>query len=273
MISRIASLPMQPAVGNAPFATSRFWKAQAVVWAAYGVAVTIPWIGRYTIASMVPNKLVIAGGGFIVSSTLGLMLESLDVRRARMRVIFAAAVAGAGALGALWSWVTGTILGGTAVHALGGLGVMGSAGPQLSGASYHALVLVAWSLGYLALTRTSHGRHDEQTSLERLLTRDGRKSLLLDPNEIDWIEADGDYVRIHAGARNLLVRERMLRLESTLPSCYVRIHRSAIVNVARIRQLVPQPNREYAVVLQNGTELKASRTYSSRLRTALGVGE
>ena len=273
MLSRIAPLSMPFAPGTGPLATSGFWKAQAIVWAAYGVALTIPWIGTYTVASMVPNKLVIAGGGLVVSSVLAFMLESLDARRAGMRVMFAAVVAGAGSLGALWSWAVGTILGGTAVHALGGLGVMGSTGPQLSGASYHALLLGAWSLGYLALTRISRTGREEPTPLERLLARDGRTSVLLDPNEIDWIEADGDYVRVHAGARNLLLRERMVRLESTLPSCYVRIHRSAIVNVARIRQLVPHPNREFAVLLKNGTELRASRTYSARLRAALRLDE
>ena len=88
--------------------------------------------------------------------------------------------------------------------------------------------------------------------------------------EIDWIAADGDYVRLYVGNRQILVRGTMSAMEESLPSTqHVRIHRSAIVNVARVRTLKALPNTEYAVVLHNGATLRASRTYAERLRQAL----
>jgi hypothetical protein len=274
MISQIAPIPLA-SPGRTPFPGSLgFWRVQAAVWTAYGIVLTIPWIGTYTIASMAPNKLLIAGTGLLASSAVAWILRSMQTRGAGLREIVAAATVGAVIFGALWNLVIGAILGRAMVHGIGGfggLGVIGSSGPQLSGTSYHSLVLLAWTLGFLAMSRGQTAPREEMPTLERLLARDGRKSLLLDPREIDWIEADGDYVRVHGAGRNVLLRERMIRLESALPATYVRIHRSAIVNVGRIRELVAHPNREYVVRLHDGTELKASRTYSAKLRAALGL--
>jgi two-component system LytT family response regulator len=91
-------------------------------------------------------------------------------------------------------------------------------------------------------------------------------------DEIDWVSADGDYVRVHAGKRRLMLRLTMHRLAEALPPTrHVRIHRSTIVNVARIRSLRSLPNAEYAVVLVDGVVLRASRSYADRLRVALGL--
>jgi two-component system LytT family response regulator len=88
--------------------------------------------------------------------------------------------------------------------------------------------------------------------------------------EIDWIGADGDYVRVHSGRRQLLLRLTMTHLERALPAeQHVRIHRSTIVNVARIRTLKALPNAEYEVVLTTGATLRASRSYVHRLRRML----
>ena len=90
--------------------------------------------------------------------------------------------------------------------------------------------------------------------------------------EIDWVAADGDYVRVHAGNRQLLLRLTMTHLESELPADrLVRIHRSTIVNVTRIRTLRALPNAEYAVALKTGVTLRASRSYAGRLRRLLGL--
>lgn len=105
----------------------------------------------------------------------------------------------------------------------------------------------------------------------RIAARDRGRAFLLDANEIDWVEADGDYVRIHAGDRGLLVRETMKTIESRLPpEKFVRIHRSTIVNVASVRELVPHVNREFIVILENGARLKLSRGYRDRLVALLG---
>jgi two-component system, LytTR family, response regulator len=105
---------------------------------------------------------------------------------------------------------------------------------------------------------------------DRLVARDGDRVELVPFAEIDWAAADGDYVRVYAGNRQLLLRLTMTRLEAELPADQlVRIHRSTIVNVTRIRTLRALPNAEYAVVLQSGITLRASRSYAGRLRDLL----
>ena len=105
----------------------------------------------------------------------------------------------------------------------------------------------------------------------RVLVKDRGRVVLLDEDEVDWIEADGDYVRVHARGKGHLIRETLTAAEARLTgSRFVRIHRSSIVNVGRIRELRPLPNRDYVVVLRDGTQLKLSRSYSDRLRAVLG---
>jgi two-component system LytT family response regulator len=106
---------------------------------------------------------------------------------------------------------------------------------------------------------------------ERLAVRDRGRVLLVEPAEIDWVEAEGDYVRLHVGGRGHLHRETMAAMEARLaPLRFARIHRSAIVNVARVREVRPRGDREYTVVLRDGTRLGLSRGYRDRLRALLG---
>ena len=94
------------------------------------------------------------------------------------------------------------------------------------------------------------------------VVRDRGRVTFVRHSEIDWIGAEGDYVRLHAGARSWLVRETMTSAESRLAGRrFLRIHRSAIVNVDRIRELRASENGDYAVFLADGTELRLSRTY------------
>ena len=105
-----------------------------------------------------------------------------------------------------------------------------------------------------------------------LVARDGARTELIPFDEIDYVIADGDYVRVFAGKRQLLLRLTMSRIEVALPAHeHVRIHRSAIVNLSRIRTLEALPNAELSVVLRSGITLRASRSYAERLRLALGV--
>jgi hypothetical protein len=105
----------------------------------------------------------------------------------------------------------------------------------------------------------------------RLLVRDRGRIIILDQDEINWIQAEGDYVRVHVTGRGYLVRETMGAMEGRLdPTRFVRVHRSAIVNASRIRELAPQANREFTLVLRDGARLKSSRSYYDRLRLALG---
>ena len=101
----------------------------------------------------------------------------------------------------------------------------------------------------------------------RIVVRDRGRVLLVSPDDIDWIAAEGDYVRIHAAGRGHLHRETMAAMAARLdPARFVRIHRSSIVNVARVRELRPSGDRELVVVLRDGTQLKASRRHRARLR-------
>ena len=102
----------------------------------------------------------------------------------------------------------------------------------------------------------------------RIVVRDRDRIVFIDVGDIDWIGADGDYVRIHTGGKSHLVRDTMAAMEARLdPSSFVRIHRSTIVNSSRIKELRPYSSREYAVVLKDGTRLRLSRRYRDRLRT------
>ena len=96
--------------------------------------------------------------------------------------------------------------------------------------------------------------------------KDGTRTVRIAPHGIQWIDAAGDYASIHADDRVHFVRTTFSELERRLdPRHFVRIHRSTIVNVTRVRSLRPLRNGESALTLDCGQELKLSRTYRSRL--------
>jgi two-component system, LytTR family, response regulator len=100
----------------------------------------------------------------------------------------------------------------------------------------------------------------------RIVVRTAGKTVFLRTDEVDWVEASGNYVRLHANGEAHLLRDSMKNMEAKLdPDLFVRIHRSAIVNVDRIRELQPWFHGEYVVILQDGTKLMASRVFSDRL--------
>ncbi|HEX7118234.1 MAG TPA: LytTR family DNA-binding domain-containing protein [Longimicrobiales bacterium] len=102
--------------------------------------------------------------------------------------------------------------------------------------------------------------------LERLLVPDGARSVLLDVDRIDWIEAERNYVRLHVGAASHLLRGTLAALEARLdPARFIRIHRSHIVNADRVREIHPWSHGDQLVVLRDGTELTLSRRYRDRL--------
>ena len=126
---------------------------------------------------------------------------------------------------------------------------------------------------------SEHGYHAAETPSPvaaqrrdgRLLVKDRGRIVILEQDEINWVEAEGDYVRVHVIGRGYLVRETMSAMEGRLDTTrFVRIHRSTIVNTSRVRELAPQPNREFTLVLRDGVRLRSSRTYYERLRAALG---
>jgi two-component system LytT family response regulator len=108
------------------------------------------------------------------------------------------------------------------------------------------------------------------TYLTRLMIKLTNRVVLLRVDEIDWIEADGNYAKLHVGKKAHLLREKMQDLESQLdPERFVRIHRSIIVNLERIKELHPHFNGDYIVVLEDGTQLKLSRSRRENLESRL----
>lgn len=107
--------------------------------------------------------------------------------------------------------------------------------------------------------------------LERLVIKAGGRIYFLETTEIDWIEAEGNYVSVHSGKKSHLLRETISSLEGQLdPKKFVRVHRSSIVRIDRIQELQPWFHGEYRIILQNGTQLTLSRNYRDKLQEALG---
>lgn len=105
---------------------------------------------------------------------------------------------------------------------------------------------------------------------DRILLKSSGEIFFLKADEIDWIEAEGDYMKFHVAGRAHLMRETMARLEARLdPKRFIRIHRSTIVNIDRLRKLSPSFAGEYAVILHDGTKLKLSRGYHERIASLL----
>jgi two-component system LytT family response regulator len=101
---------------------------------------------------------------------------------------------------------------------------------------------------------------------DRLVIKSGGRVFFLRVQEIDWIEAQGNYILLHASGQEYLHRETMARMEATLdPGMFARIHRSTIVNVERIKELHPLFRGDYTVILRGGQELTLGKAYRSRL--------
>jgi DNA-binding LytR/AlgR family response regulator len=108
--------------------------------------------------------------------------------------------------------------------------------------------------------------------LRRILVKSGRSTVVLNAEEVSRIEADGRYVRLHAGDRTHLARYTLADLEARLdPAEFVRVHRSTVVRVDRIRRLRTEDYRDYDVVLDDGSTVRMSRTYRARVQAVLGA--
>jgi two-component system LytT family response regulator len=107
--------------------------------------------------------------------------------------------------------------------------------------------------------------------LERLVVKSAGRVFFLRVEEIDWIEAAGNYVRLHVAKEAHLLRDTMSSLEARLdPKRFLRIHRSTMVNIERIQELQPLFHGDYVVILRDGTQLNLSRGYRQRLQEVFG---
>ncbi|MGH9579376.1 MAG: LytR/AlgR family response regulator transcription factor [Terriglobales bacterium] len=116
-----------------------------------------------------------------------------------------------------------------------------------------------------------NGGNSGSATPDRLVVKSGGRVFFLKTSEVDWVEAAGNYARLHVAKDSHLLRETMSGLESRLDaSRFLRIHRSTIVNVERIKELQPWFHGDYVVILHDGTRLTLSRGYRECLQGLLG---
>lgn len=142
----------------------------------------------------------------------------------------------------------------------------GTLGHLHANALLYALIVAATS----ARARTA--RIDRPALPDRIAVPDRGRTILLDVDRIDWVEAAGDYVSLHAGSRAYLVAERMRSMEERLGSgTFVRTHRSAIVNLEKVREVRPEPAGNATLLLRDGTAVPLSRRRRTDVEARLGV--
>jgi two-component system LytT family response regulator len=113
-------------------------------------------------------------------------------------------------------------------------------------------------------------RPERSKYLTRLMIKSASRIFFLKVDEIDWIGAEDYYVKLHVGRKSHLLRETMNELETKLdPEKFLRIHRSSIINLDRVKELHAQFNGDYCVILLDGTELKLSRSRREQLQSLL----
>ena len=143
--------------------------------------------------------------------------------------------------------------------------------------------MTAWQRAKLQISKDQFDRRDQHIMalledlkagpryIERLVVKTAGRVFFLDINDIDCIEAEGNYVRVHNGPKSHLLRETISGLESQLdPKEFLRIHRSAIVRIDKIKELQPWFHGEYHVILEGGKQLTLSRNYRANLQEAVG---
>lgn len=103
------------------------------------------------------------------------------------------------------------------------------------------------------------------------IKHDGRVTFVRIP-DVDWVDADGDFVHVHVGRETHTLRETMAEMEAKLPSPqFVRVHRSVIVNTERIREIQPWFKGDYVILLHDGTKIRSGRTYRDRVQGLMGA--
>lgn len=127
-------------------------------------------------------------------------------------------------------------------------------------------------LALLADLRAGKRQSEECAHVERFMIKSRGRVFFLNVNEIDWIEAAGNYVRLHVGTDNYLLRDTMKSMEAKLdPKRFLRVHRAAMVRLDAVQELQPGVNGEYLLTLSSGRQVRASRGYRGNLRQLLSA--
>ena len=117
------------------------------------------------------------------------------------------------------------------------------------------------------LTALVEAMRSERSALDRIAVKADGRVIFIRVGEIDWIEADDDLVRIHAGKAVHAHRSTLTHLEERLPSSrFLRVHRSTLVNVDRIREIQPWFQGDWVLILNDGTRLHSGKSYRSKVR-------
>jgi two-component system LytT family response regulator len=108
------------------------------------------------------------------------------------------------------------------------------------------------------------------TQHDRLPIKTGERTVFVRVEDVDWIDVDGDYARLHVGKTTHLLRETLGELEQRLPPPkFLRVHRSFIVQADRIHSIEPLFKGDYVITLRDGTKLQSGRTYRERIQQLL----
>ena len=113
---------------------------------------------------------------------------------------------------------------------------------------------------------------DRERYRQRFVVRDGARAHFVAVSSVDWLEADGNYVKLVAGAQRWLVRDTLTQLERELdPARFLRVHRSFIVSLARVVAVESMPSGEFLLTLTTGQSLTSGRTYRHAIQAAFGL--
>ncbi len=124
---------------------------------------------------------------------------------------------------------------------------------------------------YLNLVSDKEKSIEDNKYLNRISVKNKNIIKIIPVSEIDWIEAQGDYVYLHVKDEKFLLHDSLSSLENKLnPYVFVRIHRSSIVNIERVEKLKSNEHGDYELFLKDGTKLKMSRTYKENFQRLFG---
>jgi len=119
-------------------------------------------------------------------------------------------------------------------------------------------------------TETSSAARPSVPGADRLAVKGDGRVLFVRTADVDWVEAMDNYVRLHVGREAHVMRETLSHLETRLaPPTFLRIHRSTIVNVDRIREIQPWFAGDYVLILSDGTKLTTGRRYRATVKSLL----
>ena len=106
----------------------------------------------------------------------------------------------------------------------------------------------------------------KKTYLTRMLVKSNRRLIIINIDNIYWIEAWGDYIRLHCNGKSHVVRQKICDVETQLdPQQFLRINRSAIINIGYVKELEPLNHGDFLITLLDNTQLNLSRNYRDRI--------